>query len=180
MLIYFIVPIVGLVIEAFFSRKVALYIFILSGVFLCPSLIDYSYIIPWTSHIAALLGLSSAYSLCSWSIEKNKITVAIIASVFLFVVLGVGTSVKGFSGSQTIETKWDIDEYRIEYIRDQGFAGRPLMKYELHKYAMIPILVEKKETVVDRDTTGSCKVIFVKSEIVFDKCNGSIKRDIGR
>ena len=51
----------------------------------------------------------------------------------------------------------DIDEYRIEYIRDQGFAGGLLMKYELHKYAMIPILITKKETVVDNDTTGSAK-----------------------
>ena len=175
MLFYFIVPIIGLVIEAFLSKKVALYIFLLSCLLLSPNLIGYSYIIPWTNQIVALLGLSSAYSLCSWSIEKNKITVAIIVSVSLFVLLGIGTFMKGFVGSKTVDKKWDIDEYRIEYIRDQGFVGGPLMKYELHKYAMIPVLIKKKETVVDNDTTGSCKVIFVKSEIVFDKCSGSIK-----
>ncbi|MFD1003486.1 hypothetical protein ACFQ21_29445 [Ohtaekwangia kribbensis] len=180
MLIYFIVPIVGLVIEAFLSRKVALYIFLLSCLLLSPNLIGYSYIIPGGNQVVALLGLSSAYSLCSWSIEKNKITVAVIVSVFLFIVLSIGSFMKGFVGSKTVDKKWDIDEYRIEYIRDQGFAGGPLMKYELHKYAMIPILIAKKETVVDNDTTGSCKVIFIKSEIVFDKCSGSIKHNTGR
>jgi hypothetical protein len=179
MLIYFIVPIVGLIIEAFISRKVALYIFILSCLFLSPNLIGYSYIIPWASQIVTLLGLSSAYSLCSRSIEKNKITVAVIFSVFLFIVLAIGTFVKEFSGIRTIENKWDIGEYRIDYIRDQGFAGGPLMKYELHEYAMIPILIEKKETVIDNDTTGSCEVFFVESKIVFDKCSSSIKHNIG-
>ncbi len=177
MLIYFIVPIVGLVIEAFLSRKVALYIFLFSCLLLFPNLIGYSYIIPWTNQVVSLLGLSCVYSLCSWSIEKNKITVAIVVSGLLFIALAISTVFKEFSGTQIVERKWDIDEYRIEYIRYQGFAGRPKMMYQLRRYTMIPIFTKEKEAVVDNDTTGSCKVFFVESEIMFDKCSSSIKNE---
>ncbi len=163
--------------EAFLGKRTAICILVIASVLLFPSLCGYSFITSWGYPLFAFCGLSSAYSFFSRELETNssKIASALIGTLALFFVLGIGFFFDGFSGSQTVERKWDIDNYRIEYIKDQGFAGSPRMNYELSKYALVPIYFKKEETTLDNDTIQSCVVNFTNSGIFFDKCSGVIK-----
>lgn len=93
----------------------------------------------------------------------------------LLAILGYAYFIDTMGGSQTTERKWKLDGYQIEYIKDQGFAGGPLMKYELSKFTAIPIFIKKMETVVEDDTTKNCDIRFDKSKMVFNKCNGTLQ-----
>ena len=79
------------------------------------------------------------------------------------------------SGYQIVEKKWQINRYKIEYMIDQGFSGRPLMKYEVSRYFLVPILVEKIDQTVEDDPIKSCIINFPDAKLDFDKCNASIK-----
>ncbi|MFL5731159.1 MAG: hypothetical protein ACJ75J_16850 [Cytophagaceae bacterium] len=79
------------------------------------------------------------------------------------------------SGYQKTEKEWKIDNYKIEYVCDQGFSGRPLLKYELSQYAFIPLFIRHVETAIAGDS-GNCKIIFKESGISFNACEGKIIR----
>ncbi len=79
------------------------------------------------------------------------------------------------SGNQDVENSWRVRNYKVEYIKDQGFAGGALMKYEISKYALIPILTKEVDMAVDNDTTNSCLIHFTDIKMDFDKCNVSLK-----
>lgn len=178
MLIFFSFPLIGLVLDAFLTTKKLLYVLGCACLLLIPAATGYRYTFSWGYGFFWFVGLSCAYSLFSKEIEDNKgkIWSAVLASGFLFLVLGLFSIKDSFSGSQTVEQEWQTGEYKVEYIRDQGFAGGPLMKYELSKYSQIPFFIKKLETTIDNDTTQSCKVVFDDSRIIFDRCSGTVQK----
>jgi len=46
-------------------------------------------------------------------------------------ILGIISFYAAFFGAITIEREWVMKDYKIQYVRDQGFSGGPLFKYEL-------------------------------------------------
>ncbi len=171
----FIFPLIGLGFDYFVSKKKRLYAFGISLLLLSPILTGYSYRIDYLYQIFGIITLGSIYSFYSTQIEKKitKIITAVIISLLLLIILGFAAFMDAFSGSQTIEKKWKVDNYKVEYIIDQGFSGRPLLKYELSKFTLIPIFEKKIETTVEKDTVDNCKIYFKKSNLTFNECDGT-------
>jgi hypothetical protein len=176
LLILFVFPLIGLALDFMAGKKKIVYTLGASGVLLSPALTGYSYIVDWAYTVLALVALSCVYALFSKQIESRmpKVISAIVISSVLLVALGWGAFMNAFMGFQLIENRWETKGYRVEYIRDQGFAGRPLMKYELSRYGVLPIFIKRIDTAVDSDTTQNCHVNFVNSNLVFDKCSGTL------
>jgi hypothetical protein len=143
--IFFTFPLVGLVMDAFLETKKLIYGLVLMGILLAPAITGYSYTFSWGYYFFAFVGLCCTYSLFSKEIEeaKRKIWSAVFASGILFLVLGWFSIIDSFSGSQTVVRNWHTEDYKVEYVRDQGFAGGPLMKYELSKYSRVPFFVKR-------------------------------------
>ena len=166
--ILFLIPIVGLVIDFSLTKRITLYTFGISAFLLLPILTGYIYIIPYFYQILGLTSLGCLYSFYSRQIEMRtpKIISAILFSVLLFVILGFFAFMDSMSGFQKVENSWTIGKYKIEYTKDQGFAGGALMKYEISKYSFIPLLIKKVDYAVDNDTTSSCLIHFTDIKIV--------------
>jgi len=81
------------------------------------------------------------------------------------------------SGFIKTDKYWDNKKYVVEYRRDQGFAGSPLMTYKLSKYGLIPFFIKHIET-TKADTLQSCNINFRVSGIVFNRCDGVIKENM--
>lgn len=175
--ILFLFPIIGLMFDSVDNRRKT-YILLSSTVFLIPIFTGYTYIISWLYQILGLVVLSCIYSFCSTQIKSKalKITSAIVISGVLLILFGFFAFMDAFGGYQKVENEWEVDGYKIEYIRDQGFSGEPLFKYELKKYTLVPIFIKQVETVVDHNEAENCHIIFTSSKIDFDKCNESIKQ----
>ncbi|MES2616694.1 MAG: hypothetical protein V4613_02385 [Bacteroidota bacterium] len=175
--ILFAFPLLGLAFDYMSTKKTIVYTLIISLILFSPILFGYSYIASWVYPLLGLMGLGSAYALYSRQIEAKtpKIISAAIISGLLFLILSFFMVMDVLSGSLTVENKWNINKYKIEYQRDQGFAGGPLMKYELSEYGFIPIFIKKVEITEERDTVYQCEIPFVKSKIIFDKCDETLK-----
>ena len=174
--ILFTFPLVGLVFERTLSKRQTLVIMGIAAVLFLPIITPYRYIIPYAFRTLLLIMLSAAFGCYLKTLEKNgtKVWISFITSAILFFPFAFFGYMDSFAGYQKVQRTWHVDDYRVEYIADQGFAGRARMTYELSKYCMIPLLIRNVETIVDNDTTGSCLLEFAESRIVFDKCNGTV------
>jgi hypothetical protein len=123
------------------------------------------------------VALGCLYRFYSKQIEKNtpKIVSAISFSALLFIILGYFAFMDSMSGYQRIENSWNIQNYKIDYVTDQGFAGGPLMRYEISKYGAIPIFIKKVDYAIDNDTINNCLIHFTDINVDFNKCNISLK-----
>lgn len=174
--ILFAFPLLGLGLDSWISNRKTITLLISSLILLSPILTGYSYIISWFFQFFGLVGLSCLYSFYSRQIEMRvaKVRSSLLLSGLLFLILGWFSFMDSFSGFQKVENVWNLDDYKVEYVRDQGFAGEPLLKYELSEYGLIPLFIKRIETVQDYDTTQSCNVTFEDSKMVFNKCDGTI------
>ncbi|UAY50837.1 hypothetical protein [Ferruginibacter albus] len=170
--ILFLTPIAGLIFDFFINKKATFYILGISLFLLLPLLTGYGYTIPYTPQILGLTALSCLYGFYSKQIGKKSIKIisAILFSGLLFIIFGYFAFMNSMSGYQRVENSWTIKNYKIEYIADQGFAGGPLMKYEISKYGLIPIFIKKIDYSVDNDTTNNCLIHFTDIKMDFDKC----------
>jgi hypothetical protein len=175
--IFFLAPFIGLIFDYTLNKKKALYLLFINLFLLSPILIEYNYVIPYLYQILGLTTLGCFYRFYSRQIEKNtpKIVSAISFSVFLFLILGYFAFMDSMSGFQRIENSWKIRNYKIDYVTDQGFAGGPLMRYEISKYGLIPIFIKKVDYSVDNDTTNNCLIHFTDIKMDFNKCNITLK-----
>ena len=173
--ILFLTPVIGLIFDLSLNKKMIVYLLSISFLLLLPILTGYQYIIPNAYQVLGLLFLSCLYYFYSIQIEKRtpKIISAIIVAALAFCVFGFFAFIDSMSGYQEVEKSWRIRNYRIEYIKDQGFAGGPLMKYEISKYGLIPIFIKKVDHSFDNDT--NCLIHFTDIRVDFDKCNISLK-----
>lgn len=169
-------PFLGLALEIGLSSKTIRIISIAAVVILIPILFGYNYTLSDAYRFLVLILLACLYSFFSRHIQKNtmKFVAAVLSAGLLLVILGYAYFIAIMAGSQTTEKKWKLNGYQIEYIKDQGYTGH-LMKYELSKFTMIPILMKKIETVVEDDSINNCDIRFDKSKIIFNKCNGTLQ-----
>ncbi|MDJ1505414.1 hypothetical protein [Xanthocytophaga agilis] len=160
--ILFLTPLLGLIFDYTLSKKVILYLLGTSVVLFLPIVAGYEYIIPYTVQALGLTALSCLYYFYSRQITQvtPKIISAILIGGLAFIVLKHLAFMDSMSGYQKVEKSWNVNHHKIEYIVDQGFSGRPLLKYEIRKYGLIPIVLKKVDRAYDDDTTNSCIVHF--------------------
>ena len=175
LVVFVITPFVGLALETGLSAKAIRYIIIAAIVLLAPVLTGYDYVIASGYRLLVLVVLACLYAFFSRAIERNatKFIAAILCAGLLLVVLGYGYFINTMGGSKSREGKWDINGYRVEYFKDQGFSGRPLFTYELSKYAAVPVFIKHIETATE-DSASDCTVHFQTSQLRFDKCNKTL------
>jgi hypothetical protein len=177
--IIFLFPIIGLIFDLKLSKKNLYLIILFSFLFIVPIFFSYWYVIPFAIRILILLLLSAFYALYikTEDDEKFKIRTSWIFSLVLFLGFGFFAILDGISGYQKVIKVWRHDKYKVEYILDQGFAGGPLMKYELSKYSFIPLLIKKIEVTIDSTKNGECSFLFKRSGISFNRCNGTLTKN---
>ncbi|WP_212006475.1 hypothetical protein [Chitinophaga sp. HK235] len=168
--LFFTFPLLGWLIHQCFSKKTISYILCISLVLLLPALTGYSYVVDNAYGYLFYILLTFAYALIHKVTEYKFLPTGII-SLSLFLLCVFISFMGVVAGTITVERKWKLKGYKIEYIRDQGFAGRPLMTYQLSKYAMIPIFLKHVDTKVDDDTTHTCWIKFADAGFNFNKCS---------
>lgn len=180
--ILFLFPLIGLLFESILSRRTTFWIIGISLLLLIPIFTPYTYVIPYAYRTLILITASASFTIFLRKLRKlsMKVMFSAILAVILFVVLLFFVFLDSFSGSQEVEREWYTGKYKIEYIREHAFAGEPPRRYELSKYAFIPLLIRHMDTIVDRDTEGPCVLYFSNSKLHFNKCDGTITEVINR
>jgi len=173
--IFFIVPMAGLLAEFLFSARRATILSVVLGLFIFPVLIGYTFSFPRLGVFAEVALLSCLYSLLARQISgKIRIYGSVILSLLLFIVLGSVTVMNTDEAKTTLEQKWEVGHYQVEYLSDQSFDGGPLLQYALNEYATIPFYLKRLETAPEPEDMAACPVIFLKSRLVFDRCHAKI------
>lgn len=175
--ILFLFPLIGQALSKYLHKKTAWWILGISFFFLIPMFTPWDYPFPFAYRTLGLIFASVAYALRLQSSKLKRETngkISMILSATLFFVLGFAAFVAALGGSQQVEHTWKNKNYRVQLLHDQGFSGRAISIYTIGKYTAIPILVRDMETVVELDTTNSCVLHFKKSNIYFNRCDGSI------
>jgi len=166
---FFSFPILGWILHSSLSGTVVLYALYTSLILLLPILTGYSYVIENAYAILIYISLACGYSLTLKNNPK-KILTTIIISALLFLLLGFAAFIGGMAGTVTVQQRWEIKDYEVDYVRDQGFSGGALMTYRLKKYGAIPIFIKEVDSKVDNDTTNNCIVTFEYNNVSFNKC----------
>ena len=177
LLIISIFPILGLIFQYIFSRKQITKIIIVSAVILLPIVTGYDFVISWLYElcITTIIGGFFSYFLKGMNKNVHKTVTSLIVSILLFIILGFIAFLDAFAGYQEIEEKWTDNSYTVEYIRDQGFAGGPLMKYEVYHTPLFGLYNKKIQTITHHsEKYKDCILIFEKAKVEFDKCNERI------
>jgi hypothetical protein len=173
-------PCLGLLLEITISSKVILYILILASILLSPILMGYKYIIPSGYNLSILLILAVLYSFLSRKIKNLsfKIIIPLLSSIVLTIILSIyALFMKEINAHQLAKIKWNVDGYQVVYIYEKKHLENAIKKYELNEFASLPIFIKKIEVVIEKESFIDCKINFQKSQIVFDKCNGSITQN---
>lgn len=174
--ILFLFPLIGLLFEKKLSNRNALWVIGISCLLLVPVFTPYHYVIPYVYRTLILVIVSAVFAICLKQLKRRKAKVwfSIIASAMLFITLGFFSFLDSFSGFQRVERSWRTGGYKIEYVMAQGFAGGPLMTYELSEYTSIPLFIRNIDTFIDRDTAENCVLYFNRCKLFFNKCDGTI------
>jgi len=171
-LLFSTVPLLAWIIRHSLSNKFVIHLLSIDIVFLFPILTGYTYVIDYMYILLFYIALSCSYSFVVRR-SARVFSSVVLPSIVLFGILGFITFVLTMAGSISVEREWEIKEYKVRYLRDQGFSGRPLMKYELYKYGSIPIFIKHVDTKVDDDTTSNCVVKFEYKNLTFNKCDSN-------
>jgi len=173
--IFVVLPFIGLALEIGLTAKQIRIVLIAALVLLAPALTGYDYVIESGYRSLVLLAGACLYTFVSSGIERNrsKFIAAFLCAVPLLVILGYGYFINTMGGNKSREGKWDLNGYRIEYFKDQGFSGSPLYTYELARYAAIPLFIKHIETAV-QDSADDCSIHFETSRLLFDKCKQTL------
>lgn len=175
--ILFAFPLIGLMLDLWVTSKAIRYILIASLVLFIPMLFGYEYVVSWVYPLCGLIALSCFYTFYSRLMERKfpKIFSSILISGLLFVILSWFAFMDAFGGSQTVEKQWSKGGYKVEYIRDQGFAGRPLMKYQLTKIGFLPFLIRRMEVAAEYKIVYDCEIPFKEAGMLFNKCDTTLR-----
>jgi hypothetical protein len=167
---YFLIPLFGWGMSKLLPGKIIGVIASIAILLFLPVLIGYSYVDDSINGISLFFVLSCAHSFLFKRTQKVMSALLSLTAIF-FCVFGFLSFMGSFAGTITIEKEWKLNGYKIRYLRDQGFSGGPLMKYELNEYAPIPILIRQVDSKADDDTTGNCIVKFEYKNFSFNKCS---------
>jgi hypothetical protein len=174
--LFFTVPALAWGLAAIAKDRAIWYILGLCIVLLSPTLTGYTYENDTIVIALIYLGSSCLYLfIVKYALGnlKSLFTVFVFLGVG-FVVFCISAFISGFTGTATVEKIWETNDYKILYLKDQGWAGGSLMKYELYKYGYIPLFIKHVDTKVDNDTTNNCIVKFEYKNFSFDKCNSKL------
>lgn len=178
-LIFF--PFVGFLMNLFLTTKIQKIIFIVACVLFSPTFFGYYLVLDWFNELCLMLMLAVGFAryLITYGKTNSSALLTFILSAFLFVSISLVALFASFVGFQKIEATWKSGFYKIKYVSDQGFAGGPLMKYELHHSVLWGLYDRKIETIeIDSfmpDTT--CILFFEKKDVTFDKCKNELVKD---
>ncbi|MBO9728570.1 MAG: hypothetical protein J7623_08035 [Chitinophaga sp.] len=169
-LLLFTFPLLGWFLHLKYTPKVIVIILFTAIGLLLPVFTGYSYVLNNAYGYLSYISLAAGYA---YFLTKGEYKFAPtgIFSLILFLFCGVLAFMGGFLGSITVEKEWRLKGYRVTYVKDQGFAGSPLLTYQLSKYGMIPIFVKEIQVKRDDDTTGSCWIEFDQAGFNFNKCS---------
>src|SRR5882757_1357599 len=131
--LFFTVPLSGWLLYKVLSRKLNLFLLCLASVLLLPAFSGYTYIVENSYTGLFYLGLACCYSFLIKSFKKPAFSI-ITQSVVLIFVCGVISFYSSFFGAVQVENEWNVKNYKIQYLREQGFSGGPQMEYELYHY----------------------------------------------
>ena len=162
-------PLLGWIQKRILSKKAIIFILFTSLIFLLPALTGYSYLNEFIYPILIWTLLSSIYAIIIK--EKNKsgaLTIKLSALMLVVAILAV-PFILG-AGRINVDQEWEIKEYKVKHVIDQGFAGRAAIRYELYQYGTIPIFIKMVDSKMDNDTTGNCTVKFGYKNVSFNKC----------
>lgn len=166
---FFTFPLVSLITHRYLTKEAISYILYPCIVFLLPVLSGYSYIIENMYGFLFYISLTCIYTLCVKKFNY-KIASSFILATILFFICGFLSFMGAFTGSIIVEKEWTLKKYKIQYVRDQGFSGGPLVTYQLSKYAIIPLFIKHIDTEIDNDTTQNCWIKFTDAGFNFNKC----------
>jgi len=171
--LFFTVPLSGWLMNKYLPKNITLYLRVICIVLLLPILTGYNYIIEIAYGCFLYLILACTYSL---KIEARQLDLKAVFkfSLKLLAILGLITFMGKMAGIVVVENEWEFKNYKVEYIRDQGFSGGPLMQYQLSQYGKIPGFIKPLDVVIDNDTARPCQINFTDAQIVFDRCEGTI------
>lgn len=177
LLLLFLSPIVGFIIDNTFSKKASFYILLFVGLLFIPFFFGYYYTIPFTYRFLGIIGVGCFFSFYFKPIktERSKIIQAISLSVILFITIGFSAALEAFAGNRTVEETYYADQYKIEFIKEEGFAGKPLLICNLNEYTTIPLFIKKIETIEGSDSLQKCYSIFPKHRLILNKIDGTLK-----
>ncbi len=169
LLFFVLAPILGLIFSILFEKKVLLQISTPFIILSTPILFGYDLLTNWTHELNFTIILSCMYGYWIFNINKwRKIRRSLLLSTVLLIILGYAAFVDAFVGSNYIEQTWIKNEYQINYIRSQGFSGRPAFYYEIiHK----PFngLFRKKSDQKGIEKTP-CNILFKDQSIEINIC----------
>lgn len=169
-------PLVGLGISLYFKKKIKTIFFIAITLFVLPFFLGYFFFLIPINIVVFNLVLGGLFSLLISRIDKKrKIITSFIVTLILLISLGFLSLLDGFIGYKDVQHVWQKDDYNVELMKDQGFAGRPLMTYVLNKKMLGGVYIKKLDEVKVRNVSDSCKVEFSKSTVVFDRCEGTLE-----
>jgi len=167
-------PLLGFLFNLFLNLKLQKFILITFCVLFSPSFFGYHLIIDWFNEFCFMMILAVGFShfLISYGKDNARALLTFVLSGFLFVAISFATFFDTFGGYQKIEATWRNGFYKIKYVRDQGFAGGPLMKYELHHSILWGLYDRKIQTlrIESSEPDSNCILLFEKKDITFDKC----------
>ena len=177
LLILILFPIVGFAMQANTSKENIIKILKANLILLIPIVFGYDYALKWLAEFCLMLVLATGFSFFLLGIKKqmNQYLLSLILSFVLIVLLGGLAFFDFIAGNKTRINKWRENSYRVEYMRDQGFAGPPLMTYELYYTPLFGLLNKKIQTIPinQKRVEESCILNFDKTEIDFNKCTNT-------
>lgn len=175
---FFLFPILGLLFNLKLNKKTISRLLYLSILLFLPILTGYDYIIPhfYTFILFILLSCIWRFILNDFEKKRTKIILSSVITLILFVALGFILFISVMSGYKEVVNSWKIRNFKIEYTKDQGFAGGALMTYEISKYSVIPFFIKKVDQTVDDDTTNKCIIHFNEIKLDFNTCNNQLSK----
>ena len=127
MLLLILFPIVGFSLQANTTKENIYKVLKANIILLLPIVFGYDYFLKWLVEFCLMLVLASgfAFLLMKMKKEMHRYLVSILLTIVLIVILGGLAFIFVFAGNKTTLNKWRNNSYKVEYVRDQGFAGPP-------------------------------------------------------
>lgn len=170
-------PVVGLILHLILEKRIVKKVLLVSTLAFLPAIFRIDFFLSWFYEVSFAIVLGSLFALClKWFKKKAwRIAATIIVAVLLSVFLGFSAVLRIFIGTIEIEDAWNADKYRVEYVREQGFSGGALMRYELYRTYLWGMYERNVDTWVNHDYCNDCVIHFRDRNLSFDKCEQTIK-----
>ena len=179
LLIFAAFPYLGVFIGHLLSPNRQVWLVSIALLLLIPKLTPYRYTAGWFDELLMTFVLAGSFSLVTLLLGKTRpgVVLPFLLTLVLVIRLGFEVWVDIFKGTQTVEQSWVVNDYRIEYIRDQGFSGGAQLKYHLEQYAFFHLFIRDVDTAfVKYEEAAACVITFKSTRTTFNKCTGQLTK----